>query len=398
MRARLVNGRVVGLPPGLEEGAEVVVVVSDQGTDPHPILRGPAGEARTVVSNGEVDLAFPFTVIDVVGVYEALQFDFGASALDLQSATNHVGQGTAFDASTSRVTGLDAALADATQVVVLLRVAKPGGGVRLLPLSMRPGGRLPLVSNQTAVALHLEHQTAALHAVYRGDEFQDALPTDRQPGPSYVTPSLTTFDASRRTIRHLHAPLTDGDRVAVSFEDGGAHTVDTVPGRYTFTDQLLAVRRETRVAYRVCTVARVRLGPGEADSVEVPSVPSAPARASVFTSMPPAPPLWVRAVWWDASTAEPAVPQTEPSGIRLEWQQPSAPPWPVIVERREAPEGPWIRASESLAGGNAASFTFLDTAAESTLPHEYRLHAVGSGDAWGTSALLTVPRFEELLP
>ncbi len=378
--ANTVSGQIINLPSSLPDGSKVVVTASDQFTVSHLINKSMTHNNMLTATGGVIDLRFPYNLNSVSGVYKALAFDFEADPLDQQTATNYFGANSNYNPATFRVTNLDSSLEDGSRVVILLNVTNDAGEQKLIPLTLRPGTDHSLVVSQSSVAFHIDFSTLNIEGVYLAKDYNSDRSVDQQEAPNYFTQLATQYNDEIRNLKYFHAPLTDGDLVAIAYKDsaGSEHTISAIPDLFAFTDDPLeGLLPHENYYYRLISIKRVQISATVGDYIDIPSLPSDAVPVRVIDTSPPPPPEWVRAVWWDIERDATATSETEAPVALLEWKT-DIPATHCVVYRKYSHESPWIRVSNELepvvpSNNGEHWYRYIDDSATLNNNYEFRI-------------------------
>ena len=275
---RLGGRIIVDVNPILANETQVVVVIKEDDHDVLNILYTSYNEpAALCYSNQIIDLRFPYTITEVVGIYRVIGenvFDFSAQPIDNQISENFARMGITYDATHHTITGLAPGLQVDEPVVIIARQLLSNGTSSLLLLNRRVGSvQLPVFDGIT-VSLDTPIPPGRIVGIYCRDEFDFGSAADAQTAFNY-TLSESHYNPDNRSISMLNPVVQDSDQLIVigKTAENQDFSLEIFPTQVLILDAgLEASRPDEHYYYRLVALRRVLT---RSDShLDIPSAPT----------------------------------------------------------------------------------------------------------------------------
>jgi len=326
------------------------------------VSAGPANSRRTfthrpgstlplTVTQGRVDLTYPFAIAGVLGVYEARFMPPGTSTPPPIARNLFSASGVYISALV--INGLRGHIADDTEVVVLVR--SPDGQRHIVRYA--PGTLDPLVVESGRIRLLPELKDSSSVAV--------------------KAVQIQMLDVSR-----LDSEVPDGTFVKVILTHSGEeHIITSDPSKQTWFDRGLIGGE--RYAYWLIAVKQVKSAPKDGSGTpEIVTILSRPTNAVTVTGLDrsiPEPPIIQELKWVDHDTGADAIASTETAEVHLVVEVNPDTTAEVLIQHQLA-NGEEVWRSAPLLGergwvvwnSGETSREFTDRVAGRTETHRYR--------------------------
>ena len=268
---------VINVNPGIEEGTEVVLVVTD-GNKIEPLARNFTGNGNLVVTNNSIDLNFPFNILQILGVYKSSDFNFHAEPITNQNPEcNLFTSNSAFDHSIKLISNLSPNIDNQSPIILLAVNLSKDGSREIIMIQNKIGTSLPLKANDLTLQLDLEFIPTDLLGIYLADEYVTKVAATEQKTLNYLTKKS---DFINKQLINLNPLLKSGEAVVVELTDNNGNALAPIKFnkmQYVYSESISRNMSQEQVfRYRIIAIKRVRNNNREDNYIEITSRQSAP--------------------------------------------------------------------------------------------------------------------------
>lgn len=214
-----IKDRIISnINPVLSNDDEIVVILENDNQDTVIIENSLDKALPLKINNGKLDLSFPYTITEIIGVYFSWEFDFEAIPIELQASKNYATGTTSYDPATHSITGLAQDLEDKTPVIVLVRHLLASGSEEIILLEHQLGRKNSLVVNEGVINIDvLEGITNIIH-IYTAKEFSRLRSGDKKKIVDYNLNTISSYLG--KSLKGFNPLLSNYEKIQVKYRDG----------------------------------------------------------------------------------------------------------------------------------------------------------------------------------
>ncbi|MFT3750924.1 MAG: hypothetical protein QM768_21600 [Agriterribacter sp.] len=236
------NNIIIGINPLLEDETELVITVLNQKIIPLTTNKSKGTQLKVLSQN--LQLGYPFSINQVLGVYDAAEFDFAKTPITSQTAANLFTGSVTYNIEKKIITNLPSDLNGKTAVVII-------NGEMPVALLGTTDNSLKNINGSITISSDFIDSTSKLLAIFKKSEYQQSVFPENQKAYNYALNDISTL--SNGILTNLINPINSNEIFAVKIKtaNGNMEIISSYLSSYEHIIEINQLETNNNKIYKI---------------------------------------------------------------------------------------------------------------------------------------------------
>ncbi|MFT3945477.1 MAG: hypothetical protein QM763_00770 [Agriterribacter sp.] len=240
------NNIITGINPLLEDETELVITVLNQKIIPLTTNKSKGTQLKVLSQN--LQLGYPFSINQVLGVYDAAEFDFAKTPITSQTAANLFTGSVTYNIEKKIITNLPADLNGKTAVVII-------NGEMPVALLGTTDNSLKNINGSITINSDFIDSTSKLLAIFKKSEYQQSVFPENQKAYNYALNNISTL--SNGKLSNLIIPINSNEIFVVKIKHSNG-TEEMISSYLGFYEHIIETNQEEANINKIYKISAVK--------------------------------------------------------------------------------------------------------------------------------------------